>query len=192
MRYLYFLPLILFTFFCQAQNNKQFLAISYGIGDGQIGYKPGYVGGGAHEGKSLNIFGVNYLLETARNLFLETGIQYIDHQYIARSSQPPFTQTFPGELKIINVPVKLRFEFAKIFFVNSGILADLYLKENQYDKRYIGMGAGLGIGLQLHFKKKILVYANPQLNLHQLINIPKNGKIFGEKNVAFGLAYRLK
>jgi hypothetical protein len=192
MKYLYLLPLILISFFCQAQNNRQFIAISYGIGDGQKGYYRSAPGIGAMEGKSLNIFGVNYCIETNKNLFLETGIQYVDHKYIARSSQPPFTQTFPGKFKFINIPVKLRFEFAKIFFLNGGVLGDLYLKENEYEENYVGMGLGLGGGVQFHLKNKISVYVNPQVNFHQIITIPRDNAALTEKNVTFGLAYRIK
>ena len=185
MKKLFLLVFLFISFFCKAQERKS-IAISYGAGVGDFGsfYKTGYQ---SNKGMSLNIIGFNYSHEIAKSLFFETGILLIDYNYI-NTSMGFSLQPTNHNLKMISVPFKLRFEAGKYIFFNGGLMADLEVGK---DSNIRGIGAGIGLGLQLRVAKKISIFANPQTNIHNLIFLVSRQKL-AELNVGFGLAYQIK
>ncbi len=179
--------LMLFTFllvsmFAKAQERSS-IAVSYGIGNGQIGSfgKSGYA---SNKSKSLNIFGVNYWHEISRNLYFETGLQLFRHNYIYTihgGSSPPENLT----MKLFSAPFKLRFEAGDYIFFNGGLTVDLSKgKKNNIG----GIGAGIGAGIQVKTYKNLSLYVNPQANIHGILS---GGLLFAESHFLFGLAYRI-
>ncbi len=182
MKKLLMLSLLLFSFFSQAQERSS-VAISYGLGNGRIGsfYKGGDY---SNVQKSLNIFGLNYWHKIGKNLYFETGMQLIRYDHL-NISLPPNSTTTREVLNLISLPFKLRFEAGDYVFFNGGLTAD-FSKRNP--DPLSGIGAGIGIGLQVKTFKQISLYVNPQANMHSVIT---GGRFFAETNLTFGAAYRI-
>ena len=185
MKKLLTLSLLLLSFFCKAQERKT-IAFSYGTGGGYFGtlQKSGYR---SNEGTYLGIIGFNYSLETGKNFFFESGVQYIKYNYIRTFSNPSMLPA-NRSLNMISVPFKFRFEAGNYIFFNGGIMADVEVGKGSNLR---GIGAGLGFGLQMRVAKKISIFVNPQTNIHNLISFLSSQKL-AELNVAFGLAYQIK
>ncbi|MCY1528655.1 hypothetical protein D9M68_637690 [compost metagenome] len=154
------------------------------------------LGGGSINGKSLNNIGLNYFTETVKNLFLETGVQYFSHNF---THTPSFTGTYSlppisNTLHIISVPVKVRYEFAKLFFLNGGLYADMEVGNTQKSRNFSGIGAGIGAGMQYYFTNKVGIAVNPQLGLRNILSFSANSQKASllDASVALGLVYRLK
>lgn len=184
MKKLLTLSLILITFFCNAQKQSS-VAVSYGFGNGSIGYFGKADNGTSYNQKSLNIYGLNYWHALNKHWLFETGLQLIRYDYLTTSFIPnniPSNNT----LTIYSVPFKMRFEAGKYIFFNGGLSADLSKGESADIN---GLGAGIGIGLQVKILKQISLYVNPQANVHGII---PNWRYFAESNIAFGLSHKLK
>ena len=173
------LLLILFSLYAKAQKQSS-IALSYGTGEGDMGVL-GKSGAMSNDGKSLNIFGFNYWTEIKRNLFFETGIQLYNYSY----ERTYMVNNFLKEnrtLNMISVPIKLRFEAGKYIFFNGGLTADI-------SDEVAGVGAGIGLGLQVKLGKTISIYTNPQANIHALLPMEQ---LLAESNITFGVAYKIK
>ncbi len=184
MKKLILLALLFITFFCKAQERSS-IGVSYGFGNGTIGIFGKSGSPFSHKQKALNIFGLNYWHEVSKNLFFETGMQLVRYDYVSTSVYPKSIST-NNTLNMISVPFKLRFEAGSYIFFNGGITADL---SRSKPDPLNGIGAGIGIGLQVKIVKQISLYVNPQANIHGAI---PGGRFFAESNIAFGAAYRLK
>lgn len=197
MKYLFTLLIISTCFLAQSQDKRTGISAFFVAGTGEITHlskQP--LGGGTTNGSALNSIGLNYFTETARNLFLETGIQYLKHNY---TQTPTFTglstpAPAPNTLHLISIPVKVRYEFAKLFFLNSGLYADIEVGNKQETYTFSGIGAGIGAGVQYYFTNKIGIYANPQLGLRNLLSFSTQNEKASllDASIAFGLAYHLK
>lgn len=198
MKKLLSLAFLLFSLLANAQNRSKTFGITYGIGNGDItDYSTKKMEGNmrSDEGKSTQIFGLNYFDEVGRNLFIETGLSILKHDYTfttwTRSLSGFATTSSEHSLKSLSIPLKLRFEFGKYFFLNGGLITDIGLTKTQEDLNDIsGMGLGLGLGIQYYHNNKIGVFLNPQINAHGLLGFGNTTGIF-ERNITFGLAYRI-
>jgi hypothetical protein len=183
MKKLVMLSLILFSLYAHGQKRSS-IAISYSLGNGTIGSF--YKGGSPNnEQKSLNIFGLNYWHEMGKNLYFETGFQLIEYNYDSRGF-PPNAILTNRTMNMISIPLKLRFEAGNYIFFNGGLTADVSRSKPDLMS---GIGAGIGIGLQVKTLKQISLYVNPQANMHGIIT---SNRFFAEANITFGAAYRIQ
>lgn len=201
MKNLTVLLLIFITFCCKAQERSS-ISVSYGTGNGDIGH----IGFGKAEGgvsrntdKSLNIIGINYWSETStKNLYLETGIHYLVYKYLSISNYDMhLPNTITGRtVKVISVPLKLRYEPWNFLFLNGGLYTDIDVSEKypNYPPKISGIGLGLGIGLQYYFKNRLGIYVNPQIDLRNMLTFStyNSGYKLLDSHLTFGLAYRIK
>ncbi|MES2417451.1 MAG: outer membrane beta-barrel protein [Bacteroidota bacterium] len=188
MKYLFTLFLLLFAFFCMAQKTANTFLLTYGSGKGDIAHY-GKIDGNltTEHQKSLNSFGINYHEGLNKHLFIETGLIYINYKYTTTFNYPNLPQTETNNtLKLLNLPIKIRLEFAKLFFLNAGLLMDINLDQSDLAIES-GVGATAGLGVQYYYKNRFGLTINPQANLHGLIT----GEGLIETNVTFGLAYRI-
>jgi hypothetical protein len=196
MKNLYILPLILFSFLAKAQKYSHTFSTSYGTGNGKIKMVLGIAESdwGYYTGKSVNTVGLNYFGGINNHLFIETGLILLHHQFTKTTYHPRTTPTGADlktttdvSLNVITIPLKLRVEFAKYFFISGGIMRDFPLGKTA--KSYIhpnAFGVGIGGGVQYLHHNKFGIFIYPQANIHELF---ESGIV--ETNVTFGLAYRI-
>lgn len=191
MKRFLFVPLILSCLFSFAQKKSSTFVLSYGSGNGSVAHYRKVDGSiTTNKNKSLNIFGINYHESINKYFFIETGLAYINYKYTSTYHYPGTSETSTlNKLELINLPIKIRLEFAKFFFLNTGLLMDLNLDQmGSYNSGIkSGLGVTAGFGMQYYYKNKFGVTINPQANLHGLIT----GYGLMESNITFGLAYRI-
>ncbi|SFG56825.1 hypothetical protein [Pedobacter insulae] len=181
MKKLLTLSILFLSLFAKAQEEGS-IALSYGFGNGKFGHLGKSEPTPTSRQRSLHLFGMSYWHEIGKNLFFETGFQRFLYSYETASfdsSQPPTN----NELNFTSIPFKLRFEAGDYIFFNGGLTTDL---NSAKFNTLLGIGAGIGIGLQVKTFKQISLYVNPQANLHRV-----KGTAFLESNITFGASYQL-
>lgn len=196
MKYLFVLPFLLFSFSSLAQKGSHTFSASYGTGKGEIKMVLGISDsdGGNYKGKSVNTIGLNYFGGITNHLFIETGLIWLQHQSTKTTYNIPTTATMPMtktltdvSFHMVTIPLKLRVEFAKYFFVSGGIMRDFPV--NSITKNTLhpnAFGIGIGGGLQYLHHNKFGVFIYPQANIHEFFD-----RGIMEANISFGLAYRI-
>lgn len=121
--------------------------------------------------------GANYYRQIEEKLKFESGLLYHYNLLEQNSNLPPDVPpiTTQYDVHLIYLPVFLRYNLSKHFFVNGGGLVDIDLSNplgisssRTLDKQS-GLGLGMGIGGELAILPKLYLQLNPYLNLHGAI-----------------------
>ena len=139
--------------------------------------------------------GINYVYSLNKWLEAETDIEYSKHNIVIK---PAF---YPGrdntshkeDFSLINIPVTLRANFLKYFFVNGGLFFDVDASLNSPIDNQTGIGALFGLALKYDFKSGISAFVNPYTKVHSLIPfMPDNyQQRIWENGIRFGLTFDL-
>ncbi|HZK68893.1 MAG TPA: outer membrane beta-barrel protein [Paludibacter sp.] len=146
-------------------------------------------------GKSFT-YGISYLKPLNKWLDIETGLEYlscpIETKSIVGTINGVTTLTRSSTLSMLSIPVTVRANFLKYFFVNGGLLLDVDVSENSIINSQSGLGSILGLGLKYDFKNGISVFVNPYSKIHLFpLTFERNQQHFLESAVRFGIAYKL-
>jgi len=139
--------------------------------------------------------GITYLTPVNGLLELEMGLEYSKHTIFITPNVPPgmAVTTQKAEFSLINIPVTLRANLFKYFFLNAGIFLDLdNMSEGPLDSQR-GIGALFGAGVKYDFNSGVSVFINPYLKLHSLLQyspVDNHQQIY-ETGVRMGVTYEL-
>lgn len=140
--------------------------------------------------------GINYLHTLNKWLEAETGIEYTEHHIIINPNLPPdlINTSRKANFTVINVPVSLRANFLKYFFVNGGLILDIDASRKSPIDRQTGIGGLLGLAAKYKFKNKVTVFINPYAKMHTLIPFTdtKYYQRVWENGIRVGITYDLK
>lgn len=156
------------------------------------------IGSASKSGDSFYTFGINYLYKLNKTLDVETGIEYSNHKIIVKSMVRPDMNTYSphysANLSLVNIPITLRVNFLKYFFVNGGILFEMDAGTSSPIDGQTGIGSVLGLGIKYDFKSGFSVFANPYIKAHSLVPFTSgdNHQRVMESGFRFGLMYALK
>lgn len=154
-------------------------------------------GAPSYENDGYFALGINFLKPLNHWLEFETGLEYSKHHLIVHSHLPYDTDKIyiPREesFELVNIPVTLKVNFLKYFFVNGGLLIDIDASKSHYIHNQSGIGSLWGLGLKYDFKSGLSVFANPYAKVHSLIpfSAGNNHKRVFEGGFRFGLTYQL-
>jgi len=166
------------------------------FGDNDVVRSEGLLGAPSYNGDNFFTFGINYLYRLNRTFDIETGIEYSNHKIIIKPMAIPPMEYPPYSAKfsLINIPVTLRVNFLKYFFINGGILFDIDSSASSPIDSQTGIGSILGLGIKCDFKSGLSVFANPYLKAHSMIPFSSgdNHQRLMESGFRFGLMYQLK
>ena len=181
---------ILFGVFAQAQKGTTTYSISYGEGNGQL---RGVIAmakrfDSTSEGP-VKFFDFNYNIGKRKHAALETGISLLKHDFTYKLWDSGSMSSTVSERSIYSliVPLKLRTDILKYFFISGGFLAHINIEDGGQRTLGIGssLGIGLGAGIQYFHKEKYGVFIYPQVNVHSL------GFGLIEQHTSFGISYRI-
>lgn len=146
-------------------------------------------------GKSFTC-GISYLKPLNRWLDIETGLEYlscpIETKSIVSTPNGVTTLTRSATLSMLSLPVAVRANFLKYFFVNTGLLLDIDVSSNSIINSQSGLGTLLGLGMKYDFKNGISLFVNPYTKVHLFpLSFERNQQHFMESAVRFGIAYKL-
>lgn len=140
--------------------------------------------------------GMTYLYPLNKWLEAETGIEYSKHSFIIQPNLPPNEDNSArkGNLSLVNIPVTLRANFLKYFFINGGLFIDIDGSTNSPIDNQTGIGALVGLSLKYNFDNGISVFVNPYTKLHSLLpfQTEQYPQRILENGVRIGLTYDLR
>lgn len=194
--------LICLSFLVLASTNLLGQNLKIGITYSPLGFNEvitfqGLDGAPSYENDGYFAVGINFLKPINDWLEFETGLEYSKHHVVVHPNLPynmheiyvPREESFA----LINIPLTLRVNFLKYFFVNGGLLIDIDASKSPDIDKQNGIGSLLGLGLKYDFKSGLSAFANPYAKVHALIPFPaerNHEKVF-EAGFRFGLTYQL-
>ncbi|MDR2148991.1 MAG: hypothetical protein LBE91_21330 [Tannerella sp.] len=145
-------------------------------------------GGGTPDIQGSVKIGLNYIHGINKWLDFETGLELSSYEpgMIGDRGLPT--------LNIFSIPLTVKANFLKYFFVNGGALVDLDVSRKKgfaIDKQN-GIGAVLGLGFEYDFKNGISIYANPYVKAYSLLYLTLESihQRVLEAGVRIGATYR--
>lgn len=101
------------------------------------------VGAASYNSDYFFTIGIIYLHPINKWLEAETGIEYAKHNIIIEPNLPPDMENSSrkANFSLINVPIALRANFLKYFFVNGGLIVDIDASTNSPIDNQTGIGA---------------------------------------------------
>lgn len=180
-----------------AQSRNPKLGISFStFGENDVFRFDQLDGAASYDGVSFFSLGVDYLHPLTNWLELESGVEFLKHRIV----HDPIR--FPGmdyslktsDLYLVNIPVALRVNFLKYFFVNGGLLFEVDASTDSPIDNQTGIGSLFGIAAKYDFKNGISVFLNPYAKMHSLVpfsNTQYHQRIW-ENGVRIGCTYTMK
>ena len=200
-RFLTILFLIMTLHHANAQDtNKQkslgkigFMYSSFG--ENAVFRNESLLGEASYNNDRFYTIGISYLKPISSWLEFETGLEYSKHTILIKPNLPPDMDRIPlkANFSLINIPLTLRANFWKFFFVNGGLLLDLDANISSPIDSQTGIGGLLGLGVKYDFDCGASIFVNPYLKFHSLIPFSPgdNQQKVHESGFRVGLSYKL-
>lgn len=157
-------------------NRKSAIGISTTFwGGNSITYFRQLDGAPSYTGDGFYTVEINYMYSFNKVLDLETGFGYGEYNLIVYPNLPPDMDDSPRPFKysLFYIPISLRVNFWKYFFVNGGVEFD-FDSDNEYsDITQNGMGIMFGVGFKYDFKMGLSLFLNPYFKIHKVISFSK-------------------
>lgn len=181
----------------EAKNPKGQIGITFSsFGTDDVIRFDNLIGEAGYKSDKFCIIGISYLYQINRKLEIETGIEFASYKIIIEPDLPPGMDGTPHEAKfsLINIPICLRVNFLKYFFINGGLNLDFDAGNSSPIDEQTGIGGIVGAGLKYDFNCGASAFANPYLKAHSLLALSsaENHQRLMESGLRFGLLYRLK
>lgn len=176
---------------------NQHLGITFSsFGSNDVIYYHQMDGAASYNSDQFYTLGLNYLYQLNHTFRFETGIEYSAHKIIIQPNVPPDMDNTPygAEFSLINIPLTVRINFLRYFFLNSGLLIDIDPTVSSPVDSQSGIGATIGLGLNYDFHCGISTFINPYIKAHSLLPfIPDDPhQRLMESGFRFGVMYKLK
>ena len=150
-------------------------------------------GAASYSGDGFYAVGIICQIPLTSRLDLKTGLDYGKHTIIITPNLPPGSNNTPykSNLKLTSIPVTLKMNFQKHFFVNGGALLDIGSSSSGSIHSQNGIGAVLGVGAKYDFKFGGTLFLNPYLKCHSLVpfSSEKYHQRLLESGIRFGITY---
>lgn len=159
----------------QAQGNESVhkwgkIGLSYSsFGDNGIVQDGDLIGDYSVKGDFFYTLGLSYSCPLTKWLDFETGLEYSRHGIIADSYPDGRSHISKHEFSLIDIPLVLKANFLRYFFINAGPLIDIDGSADMHVDSQTGIGLVAGIGLKYDFASGISVFVNPYQKIHSLI-----------------------
>lgn len=166
------------------------------LGKANIVYYRQVDGGAGYTGDQYYTFSLNYLYTINRTFQIETGITYATYHFVVTPNYGPPDEMIPYSTNYyqFSVPITIRINFERFFFVNGGFSFDYKVKNQTTYIDQSGIGAILGLGFNYPFKSGLGLFANPYFEIHRLIDFQEgnNAGKLTEAGIRIGATYTFK
>lgn len=178
--------------------SKNSISVVYGTATNSVNIH-GTIGDIGYDGKGGTAFGFTYERYLSKSFSLETGLLVSDDKIQVNYIISGGTETTPGDIKMISIPVLAKFTFFKYIFIDGGLIADFQtnysyqpplvyagpiipspptgLQPNYSNNAIVnnqsGIGLELGIGAKYNFGP-VIITVNPYLQQHDFIQFNSN------------------
>ena len=144
------------------------------VGENEVIQKS-LLGGPGYSGDGFYTIGAACQIPLTSRLDFETGLDYAKHNVII--SPADFSSTlYKVNVRVASIPLTVKLNFLKHFFVNGGCLLDIDLSSSSSSNSSLmidnqdGLGAMLGVGMKYDFKFGGTLFVNPNLKCHSLVH----------------------
>ena len=193
--------LILLSVYVKAQDSTKYeftgnIGISYSsFGDNKISRNDPLIGEASYNSVRFFTIGIHYNKELYEWLDIETGVKYskhtirIDPVLYPPNDYPSYTENF----SLINIPINLRANFLKYFFINGGPFLELDPSISSSIDSQTGIGFSGGLGVKYDFNFGVSLFVNPYLKFHALFPFSgeSNQQKIYESALRVGISYDL-
>ena len=191
-----FLFFICLTSFVSAQKGQLAITFSAMSDNGVARFGSGYIDDSSTDAGKSFTYGISYLKPLNKWLDIETGLEYLSCPVEKRIIYiGPTTGLFTSQratLSMLSIPITVRANFLKYFFVNAGLLLDIDVSSNSIINSQSGLGSLLGLGIKYDFRNGISVFVNPYSKIHLFpLTFERDQQHFMESAVRFGITYKL-
>lgn len=165
------------------------------LGKANIVYYQQVDGGAGYTGDNYYTFSINYLFTINNTFQLESGITYGKYSFVVTPNvSPDLNIPYSTNYYQFSVPITVRINFERFFFVNAGFSFDYRVKDQSTYIDQSGIGAILGLGFNYPFESGIGLFANPYVEIHRLIDYQEgnNAQKLTEAGIRIGATYTFK
>lgn len=151
-------------------SQKNSYGISVGIGGGSI-LKQSLEGAASYDLKTGYFIGFEYSRDLTKKLSFQTGLNYYSNKVLVTPSFNPDIPNITSEYKLslLYIPISLRMNLSKYFFINGGIIGDLDISSRKQITSQTGIGAMVGLGSEISINNNFSIQVSPYLNFHALL-----------------------
>lgn len=151
-----------------AQQNS--FGISLGTGSGMLLQKK-LEGGPSTDLNTGLSAGLQYGRKLTDKLHLVTGLNWYHNSVSVTPAFFPDREriTTKHTLNLLYIPVHLKYDLSRYFFVNGGLIGNLDITNHKVITEQSGIGAGLGLGTRFTIVPGFFAELNPYLNFHGLL-----------------------
>lgn len=169
--------------------------ISFGVafGDNDMVQFKQLVGAGSHSGKGFYSLEFNYQKPLNRFFDFETGLAFGNYNFLISGAPGVDFEPVSEKTLLFTIPVTVRVNFLKYFFVNVGALMDMDFSNSSYLDNQTGVGAKFGVGIQYRLNSGMGFFIYPNLRAHSLapfLSANYQERLF-ESSIQFGVSYKL-
>jgi hypothetical protein len=152
-------------------------------------------GSPSYQSKNSYAFGINYMYSTCTCSAYEVGIEFSNYTVtVVPAPTGQLQESHNEKISLISVPLELRLNFLKYFFVDGGFMIDIDVSKSGSISNQSGFGASAGLGIKYNFKSGIGFYINPYYKMNSWVSFAPshNAQRISESALKFGLTYRFK
>ena len=148
--------------------------------------------GSVDDGKGY-CFGINYSRKVANKLWVNSGINYLktSNDFNPAPTGEPRPTIEDIESKLLRIPVKIRYDILKWFYLKTGLTVDYQF--NNLSGKYIdnqsGIGYSLSAGINLNLSELIYFNIEPELGITSLI--PFNSERYQQHFLISGVNFNI-
>lgn len=180
------LVLLLVTATLHGQDTKQKRPGHFGLSYSGIGiiqdnwdpsnmrYEGGTYGYEQYSEKMFYTIGFNYLKPISSWIDIETGLEYSRKLGQLKTIFFDDAITKKANTTMASIPLTLRANFLRFFFINGGLLTDFDLGGYESARYQSGIGPVLGLGIKYGFKYGGQIFINPYFKRRAVISFSEN------------------
>lgn len=146
-------------------------------------------GGASYQSGHYKAIGITYHKPLNKRFELESGLIYTNYKF---TKEYPNDRVASFNKGVVNIPLLMRINIWKYFFVNGGFIGTVdFDRVNKDFTNLTGLGLALGVGLKYDFKSGASIYVNPNLNNIAITKVLADRySIFGA-DIKLGFSYPL-
>lgn len=152
-------------------------------------------GGQNYQLGNYKAIGITYHKPINKRFEFESGLIYTNYKFdkeVRVNGIREFDRVESFNKGVINIPLLMRINIWKYFFINGGFIGTVdFDGKNEDINNLTGLGLALGVGLKYDFKSGASIYVNPNLNNIAITKaIADRYSIFGA-DIKLGFSYPL-
>jgi len=197
--YITLAAILLIAFMLQAQDMNNSVG-QLGVTFSSLGENDVYLfneldGAASYIGDGFFSLGINYIKPVKTWLEFETGLEYEKHNILVKPNLPPDADNsiYNSQFSLLNIPVTLRVNLLKYFFINGGLFLDMDIDTSSPIDSQTGVGGLFGIAVKYDFDFGVSIFMNPYSKFHSLLPFSMEDyhqKVY-ESGIRFGISYNL-